>query len=44
MKVMIPELHEKLWTEKDRWGRDCMVFANEHDEDNKLDKLYKERM
>jgi hypothetical protein len=28
MKVMIPEIHVKMWTEKDRFGRNGMVFAN----------------
>jgi hypothetical protein len=63
MNVIIPEIHEKMWTEKLRWEGDGMVFAKVnyyklielldkydiyyilgHDEDNELDKLYKECM
>jgi hypothetical protein len=31
MNVMIPEMHEKMWMEKVRWGYDDIVFANVSD-------------
>jgi hypothetical protein len=31
MIVMIPEIHEKMWEEKDRWGHDAVVYASASD-------------
>jgi hypothetical protein len=31
MNVMIPEIHEKMWTEKDRLGYKGVVYANVSD-------------
>jgi hypothetical protein len=31
MNVMIPEIHEKMWVEKDRWGHDGVVYTKASD-------------